>query len=603
MMDDAPRIRPLSEAAANRIAAGEVIERPAAAVKELVENALDAGATRIDIAIAEGGVRLIRVADDGEGMSAAELPLALMRHATSKTDGADLLDIRSFGFRGEALPSMAAVARLSITSHRAGSGEAYRITAEAGRVGPVGPAARAAGTEIVLRDLFFATPARLKFLRAERTERLEVAETVKRLAMAAPHVAITLRDVTGEGEGRVLFDAPAEQGTESEARRARLRRVMGAAFADSAIDVEAERDGLVLTGLAGLPSAARNGAVAQHLFVNGRPVRDRLLLGALRAAYGDLIPRDRRAAAALYLACDPRRVDVNVHPAKTEVRFREPGLVRGLIVAALRHALADRGHRADTALTDFALGAARAHAATGWTPPPRPALALREAAAAWQAPPSPALTGGWSAPAAPAPAAADAAHPGPLGTARALLHDTYILSQSADGVILVDMHAAHERLVYERLKAAMAAGPVPAQALLIPEIVELGREDSERLLAHAADLEPLGLTLEPFGPGTLAVRATPAPLGACDAAALLRDIADEIAEMGNADTLRARLDAVLSRIACHGSVRSGRRLSLPEMDALLRDIERTPAAQSCNHGRPTWVALGLADLERLFGRR
>lgn len=600
ILSDPPRIRLLDEAAANRIAAGEVIERPAAAVKELVENALDAGATRIEVSIAGGGAALIRVADDGEGMTAEELPLALARHATSKIDGSDLLNIRSFGFRGEALPSMAAVARLEIVSRRAGSAQAWRIAAEAGRLGRPEPAARSAGTEVTVRDLFFATPARLKFLRSERTERQEVADTVRRLAMAAPRVGFTLRDAA---EDRPLFEAPPERGPEAEARLARLRRVMGAAFADNAVAVGAERDGLSLGGWAGLPAAARAGAVAQHLFVNGRPVRDKLLLGALRAAYGDLIAKDRRPAAALFIACDPERVDVNVHPAKTEVRFREPGAVRGLVVAALRHALAAEGVRPASTLTEFALGAATPALpgpgqaplwrSGGWSQPPSPAL--REAAAAWQAP-----APGFSAP---EPPPVPEAAPGPLGTARALLHDTYILSQTADGLAIVDMHAAHERLVYERLKAAQAAGPVPAQALLIPEIVDLGREDAERVLAEAEALGALGLMLDPFGPGVVAVRATPAPLGPCNAAGLLRDLADEIAEWGSADTLRGRLDAVLSRIACHGSVRSGRRLALPEMDALLREIEATPAAATCNHGRPTAVRLALADVERLFGRR
>ena len=602
ILSHAPRIRLLSEAAANRIAAGEVIERPAAAVKELVENALDAGATRIDIAIAEGGVALIRVADDGEGMTAEELPLALARHATSKIDGSDLLNIRSFGFRGEALPSMAAVARLEIVSRRAGTPEAWRIAAEAGRVGRPEPAARGTGTEVTVRDLFFATPARLKFLRSERTERQEVAETVKRLAMAAPRVAFTLRDAA---EDRPIFEAPPERSPDAaQARLARLRRVIGASFADNAVPIAAERDGFGLSGWAGLPAAARAGTVAQHLFVNGRPVRDKLLVGALRAAYGDLIAKDRRPAAALFITCDPERVDVNVHPAKTEVRFREPGLVRGLVVAALRHALAAEGVRSATTLTAFALAAAEpvlprpAQAPlfqrTGWREPP-PAAALREDAAAWQAPPA--------AYSAPEPPPAPEAAPGPLGTARALLHDTYILSQTADGLALVDMHAAHERLVYERLKAAQAAGPVASQALLIPEIVDLGREDAERVLAHAETLAALGLLLDPFGPGVVAVRATPAPLGPCHAAAMLRDLADEIAEWGSAGALQARLDAVLSRIACHGSVRAGRRLTLPEMDALLREIEATPATATCNHGRPTAVRLALADVERLFGRR
>ncbi|MGF1659399.1 MAG: DNA mismatch repair endonuclease MutL [Rubrimonas sp.] len=601
-----PRIRRLSEAAADRIAAGEVIERPAAAVKELVENALDAGAARIEIAIADAGRRLIRVADDGEGMTAAELPLALERHATSKIDGSDLLNIRSFGFRGEALPSMAAVARLRLVSRRRGAREAWAIESEAGAVGRPAPAARAAGTEVALRDLFFATPARLKFLRSDRAERAEIVETVRRLALAAPHVAFALRDVSETGDGRLLFDAPPEPGDPPGARLARLRRVLGTGFADNAVRIEAERDGLILTGYAALPTYSRGAGVAEHLFVNGRPVRDRMMVGALRAGYADLLPKDRRPAAALFFACDPERVDVNVHPAKTEVRFREPGVARGLMVSALRHALAEAGWRASSTLGTAALGALRPEGAPSWAPRPhlaRPSAELREAAAVFQRPdPTPDLApGAWSA--RPSEAAADAPSPGPLGVPLAQLHDTYILAQSADGLVLVDMHAAHERLVYERLKRALDAGPALAQALLIPQIVELDPLEAERLLARAEEFASLGLHLEPFGPGALCVRATPAALGPCDAAPLLRDLADEIAELDRADGLRARLDAVLSRMACHGSVRSGRRLTGPEMTALLREIEATPRAGQCNHGRPTWVALGLADLEKLFGRR
>jgi DNA mismatch repair protein MutL len=591
---DGPRIRLLPEAAQNRIAAGEVIERPAAAVKELVENALDAGAGRIDVAIADAGRALIRVSDDGEGMTAAELPLALARHATSKIDGSDLLDIRSFGFRGEALPSIGAVARLEIVSRRAGAAEAWSLAAVAGAVGPLRPAARGQGTDVVVRDLFFATPARLKFLRGERAERADVVEAVRLLALSAPGVRFCLRDVTDGGEGRVLFEAPGETGELFEARRARLRRVAPPGFVDAAVRIEAERDGLRLEGWAARPTWA--GTAASFLFVNGRPVKDRLLLGALRAAYADLIPRDRRPSAALFFACDPERVDVNVHPAKTEVRFREPALARALLVSGVRQALASAGARP----TDLTGWAALERAAPSEAPSPGPSLwagrgawgatapirpALAEAAAEWQAPP--------------------AADPlaGPLGTARGLVQDTYIVAESARGMVLVDMHAAHERIVYEALKAQAAAGPAPRQALLIPEIVELGRAAAEAVLARAEELAALGLAVEPFGPGTVAVRETPALLGLCDSGALLRDLADEIAEWERADTVRARLDAVLSRVACHGSVRSGRQLSLPEMDALLRRIEATPFADQCNHGRPTWVELTRADLDRLFGRR
>jgi DNA mismatch repair protein MutL len=527
-------------------------------------------------------------------MTAEELPLALARHATSKIDGSDLLDIRSFGFRGEALPSIAAVARLEIASRRAGAAEAWSLSAAAGAVGPLRPAARGRGTDVAVRDLFFATPARLKFLRGDRAERADVVEAVRLLALAAPGVRFSLRDVTDGGEGRVLFEAPGETGELFEARRGRLRRVAPPGFVDAAVRIEAERDGLRLEGWAARPTWA--GTAASFLFVNGRPVKDRLMLGALRAAYADLIPRDRRPSAALFFSCDPERVDVNVHPAKTEVRFREPALARALLVSGVRQALAAAGARP----TDLTGWAALERAAPEAAPPPGPSLwagrgvwgspapirpALAEEAAAWQAPP------------ATDPLA------GPLGTARGLVQDAYIVAETPRGMVLVDMHAAHERIVYERLKAQAAAGPVARQALLIPEIVELGREAAEAVLARAADLAALGLAVEPFGHGAVAVRETPALLGLCDAAALLRDLADDIAEWDRADTVRARLDSVLSRVACHGSLRSGRRLSLPEMDALLRQIEATPFADQCNHGRPTWVELTRADLDRLFGRR
>lgn len=618
----APRIRRLSEAVANRIAAGEVIERPAAAVKELVENALDAGAANIAIDIAGGGARLIRVSDDGAGMTAAELPLALERHATSKIDGSDLLAIASYGFRGEALPSIAAVARLSLVSRAAGANEAWAIEAEAGRLGAAKPAARAAGTEVCVRDLFFATPARLKFLRSERAERAEIVEAVKRLAVAAPTVGFLLREV--EDGARTLFDAPAEHvgpdaGDLFDARLKRLRRVLGPAFAEDAARVCAEREGLRLEGWCGLPTHARAGAVAQHLLVNGRPVRDRLMVGALQAAYADLLPSGRRPVAALYFSCEPARVDVNVHPAKTEVRFREPGVARGLMVGAVRAALAEAGCRPARALSDAALGRAQVSAPLGG---PRPSAGLwparggwpshvpqglAEAADAFQRPPGAEAeaAAGWGArPVADPPEAeATAETPGPLGVAVAQIHDAYIVTRTADGMALIDMHAAHERLVYERLKRSLDAGGAPAQALLIPEIAELGREDAENLLARAEEFSRLGLVMEPFGAGAVAVRATPAALGPCDGAALARDLADEIADLDRADGLRARLDAVLSRMACHGSVRSGRRLSGPEMDALLRAMEAEPLSGQCNHGRPTVVALSLADIETLFGRR
>jgi DNA mismatch repair protein MutL len=603
-----PAIRQLDEAAINRIAAGEVVERPASAVKELVENALDAGAGRIDIAYAAGGKSLIRVSDDGHGMEPDDLPLALTRHATSKIDGKDLLNISSFGFRGEALPSLAAVGRLTLTS-RAPGVEAASLSVAGGRMGRLRPAALSRGTVVEVCDLFHATPARLKFLRSDRAEAQAIADVVRRLAMAAPQVAFVLRDVSDGGDGRVVFRADAETGDMFDALRGRLGRILGADFTENALPIDAEREGLHLSGLAALPTYSRGAAVAQYLFVNGRPVRDKLLIGALRAAYGDFLGRDRHPVAALFLDCDPQRVDVNVHPAKAEVRFREPGLARGLIVSALRHALAEAGHRASSTVSGAMLGALRPEPAA-WPARryqmDRPAAGALRAAHAGQAPaPMPGFAE------SPEPSArfedatpdADAALARPLGAARAQLHENYIIAQTETGLVIVDQHAAHERLVYERLKRQVAENGISAQALLIPEVVELSRSEAARLMEHATDLAALGLVIEAFGPGAVAVRETPAVLGAVNAAALLRDILDELAEMGESGTLGARIDAVLSRMACHGSVRSGRRMRAEEMNALLREMEGTPHSGQCNHGRPTWVELKLADIERLFGRR
>lgn len=611
MYDDRPKIEPVSRrpirqldaAAANRIAAGEVVERPASAVKELVENALDAGAIRIEIAYADGGKRLIRVSDDGWGIPAGELPLALSRHATSKLDGEDLVNIASFGFRGEALPSLGAVARLTVTSRAAGAAEAAAIVVRGGVEGPLRLAARARGTLVEVEGLFSATPARLKFLRSDRAEASAIAEAVRRLAIAAPAAGFVLRDVSDPGSPRDILRFDPETGDLFDGLRGRLAAALGPDFVENALPIEAERDGLRLTGLAALPTYSRGAAVSQHFTVNGRPVRDRLLLGALRAAYADVLPRDRHAAAALDIACPPAEVDVNVHPAKAEVRFRDPGLVRGLVVGALRAALAGAGHRNSTTTGIGMLGAFRSEH------PARPAQATASAARAWVAP-APSTTRGFGEPegdafglsgqvvAAPEPAAAEAE--APLGAARAQIHETYIIAQTADGVVIVDQHAAHERLVYERLKAERAAGRVPGQLLLIPEVVELDAEGCARLEAAAADLAALGLVFEPFGGRALCLRETPAALGAVDGARLLRDVADALADDGPG--LRERLDAVLSRMACHGSIRAGRRMTGEEMNALLRAMEATPLSGQCNHGRPTWVELKLADIERLFGR-
>lgn len=594
-----PVIRQLDEAAINRIAAGEVVERPASAVKELVENAIDADARRIVIEVAHGGKTLIRVTDDGCGMEAGDLPMALSRHATSKIDGTDLLNIHSFGFRGEALPSLGSVGRLSITSRATDAGHVIRVVG--GTHEAVKPAALNRGTVVELRDLFFATPARLKFLRTDRAEMQAISDVVKRLAMAEPSIGFTLKDVT-DGE-RVTFRVDPENGDLFDALKGRLTAIMGREFTDNALAIDAEREGLHLTGYAALPTYSRGSAVAQFLFVNGRPVRDKLLIGALRGAYMDVLSRDRHPAAVLFISCPSERVDVNVHPAKSEVRFREPGVARSLIVTGLRHALAEAGHRASSTVADATLQAFQtAHSERPADPLASPRVYQMDRAGqprgfssgfAEQTP-------SWSAPSARVDETVIESD-GPLGAARAQVHENYIIAQTPNGIVLVDQHAAHERLVYERLKTQMAERGVARQALLIPEIITLGA-DADRLLDHAAELERFGLVIEPFGPGTIAVRETPAILGEINAEAMLRDILDELADLGDSQTLQARVEAVLSRVACHGSIRSGRQMRADEMNALLREMEATPLSGQCNHGRPTYVELKLADIERLFGR-
>ncbi|HVN00547.1 MAG TPA: DNA mismatch repair endonuclease MutL [Caulobacteraceae bacterium] len=603
-------IRRLPPELVSRIAAGEVVERPASAVKELVENAIDAGAARIEVQADGGGLTRILVADDGIGLAADDLPLAVERHATSKLaagpDGAlDLLRIATLGFRGEALPSIGSVARLSVTGRRAGEA-AHAILVEGGAVGPVAPAPFAGGhgARVEVRDLFYATPARLKFMKSERAEAQAIAEEVKRQAMAHPEVAFSL-DLDGRRALRLPAEAPGESG-----RLARLAAVLGADFAGNALPIDQTRDGVRLIGHAGVPTFNRGNAAHQYLFVNARPVRDRLLQGALRAAYADFLARDRHPVAALYLELDPTLVDVNVHPAKAEVRFRDPALVRGLIVGALRHALAGAGHRASTtvaaeALAGFRPGASAAGfsawRAGGWTPSPAETGVLAGVAeiSARFEPAPPSAAGGFAEPGSAAHDPIDF----PLGAARAQLHETYIVAQTRDGVVIVDQHAAHERLVYERMKAGIAEGGVPRQALLMPQVVELDPAEAERVAARADELADLGLVLEPFGPGAVLVRETPAALGETDATALVRDIADDLAENGAALALKERLEHVAATMACHGSVRAGRRLTAPEMNALLREMEATPHSGQCNHGRPTYVELKLADIERLFGRR
>jgi DNA mismatch repair protein MutL len=595
----------------NRIAAGEVVERLASAVKELVENALDAGASRIEIHADGGGLARILVADDGCGLSRAELPLALERHATSKlaprADGAyDLLRIATLGFRGEALPSIGSVARLTIASRAAGQGEAFAVRVDGGAVGQVAPSGFPGphGARVEARDLFYATPARLKFMKSERAEAMAIAEEVRRAAMANPAVAFDL-----DLDGRRTLGLAAEA-ADAEGRLARLSAILGREFAGNALAIDQEREGVRLTGYAGLPTYNRGNSAHQYLFVNGRPVRDRLLQGALRAAYADFLARDRHPAAALYLSLDPTLVDVNVHPAKAEVRFRDPGLVRGLIIGALRHGLAGAGHRASTTVASAALGSFRPGASAagfsawrsgGWAPTGElPGLAGVSARAepdfAFDADPLPAAQARVESLDGEAPEF-------PLGAARAQVHGTYIVAQTRDGVVIVDQHAAHERLVYETMKAQLAAGGVARQALLLPEVVELDPAEAERIGARAEELSALGLVIEPFGPGAVLVREIPTLLGETDAAALVRDIADDLAEHGAALALSERLAEVCSTMACHGSVRAGRRLTAEEMNALLRQMEATPHSGQCNHGRPTYVELKLADIERLFGRR
>lgn len=598
-----PIIRQLDEAAVNRIAAGEVVERPASAVKELVENAIDAGARRITVEYSGGGKTLIRVTDDGCGMAPGDLTLALTRHATSKIDGSDLLNIHSFGFRGEALPSLGAVGRLTICSRAAGH-DGAEIAVNGGHATPVRPSALNGGTVVTLRDLFFATPARLKFLRTDRAEAQAIGDVIRRLAMAEPFVQFVLRDVSGEGSGRDVFRASAEQGEMFDALQGRLAQVLGREFADNALAIDATREGLHLTGFAALPTYSRGSAVMQYLFVNGRPVRDKLLVGALRGAYFDFLSRDRHPAAALFLDCDPTLVDVNVHPAKSEVRFRDPGLARGLIVSALRHALAQAGHRASTTVAGATLGAMRPEQTGARVyQMDRPSMGARTAAYDAQAPGFAETAGMWGRVDAQPDAATEEPMPDyPLGTARGQVHENYIIAQTANGMVIVDQHAAHERLVYEKLKNQMAANGVAAQALLIPEIVELSSGDCARLLELTDELARLGLGIEAFGGDAIAVRETPAILGTVNARAMIMDILDELADQNDSNIVQAKIEAILSRIACHGSIRSGRWMRAEEMNALLREMEATPHSGQCNHGRPTYVELKLADIERLFGR-
>ena len=589
-------VRRLDPVLIDRIAAGEVVERPASAVKELVENALDAGARRIEIVLQEGGRRLIRVIDDGEGMSPQDLALAVDRHATSKLPDGDLSNIATLGFRGEALPSIASVARLDITTRRAGADHASHLRVDFGLKQEVAPAAGPQGTRVEIGDLFLATPARLKFLKTDRAEAQAVADVVKRLAMAHPRVRFAL-----SGDNLSGFDH-VDCGVGDEGRLARISQILGADFSPNALAVNAEREAFRLTGYAGLPTFHRANAGAQYLYVNGRPVRDKVLNGAVRAAYMDYLPSDRHPALALFLACDPRFVDVNVHPAKAEVRFRDPGLVRGLIIGALRQTLSGALHRASTtggARTLETLARGQPNARWDWRQSPAAPGFQETAQASFVNHVSAPMADVRAHDSAPLPDALDA----PLGAARTQLHDTYIVAQTRDGIIIVDQHAAHERLVYEKLKRQRAETGIARQLLLIPAIVEMDEGDVERLLSHAVELEASGLALESFGPGAVAVREVPSILAKADPIRLVRDVADTLAEHGSATSLAKGLDHVLATMACHHSVRAGRRLTGDEMNALLREMEATPGSGQCNHGRPTYVELKLADVEKLFGRR
>ena len=597
-------VRQLSPEIVNRIAAGEVIERPASVVKELVENAIDAKAKRVDVLTDGGGRRLIEVTDDGMGMRPHDLALGVERHATSKLPEDDLLDIRTLGFRGEALPSIGAVARLTITSRDAGEPHAWKITVDAGKKGDMKPAALDIGTRVEVHDLFYATPARLKFLKRDRSEGEAIREVIRRLAMSRPDIAFTLA-----GEERSPVSWPARPG-DAAGRLARLGDILGTEFRANAVEIRGAWNGITVDGFAGLPTFSRANSLGQYLFVNQRSVRDKLLLGVVRAAYADYLARDRHPVVALFVIIDPREIDVNVHPAKAEVRFRNSALVRSVILRALKDALAREGGRAANSANTVAAFRGSAFPSRGgydwrqsvWRPAESTPQATASSAAASLA--EPGQTKFDVAPAGmPVPEIAAESLDYPLGAARTQLHDCFIVAQNREGLVIVDQHAAHERIVYERLKAALEKTGVERQILLIPEVVELEESQIERLLARAAELLQYGILLEPFGPGAVVVREMPSLLGDVDVKALVRDLAEHMQEWEEALPLERRLMHVAATMACHGSVRAGRRLKPQEMSALLREIERTPNCGQCNHGRPTYIELKLADIEKLFGRR
>lgn len=611
-----PQVIRLDETVVNRIAAGEVVERPASVIKELVENAIDADSTRIDIVTTSGGKTMMRVTDNGHGMNRDNLALAVERHCTSKLSG-DLMDIRSLGFRGEALPSVGSVSRLSITSRHQNEETGWKISVSGGEVrGPV-PAALGEGTIVEVSDLFYATPARLKFLKTDRAETNAITEIFKRIALAFPKIRFSI-----SGDDRSTLDYPATS------QFNRLEQVLGKEFCANAMKVDAGREGVRLEGFASVPTFHRGNALAQYFFVNGRPVRDKALLGAIRGAYMDVLPKGKHPVVALFLDLDPHMVDVNVHPAKADVRFRDPGLVRGLVVGALRQVIAANSEKAGPLAsragaeammdafrrksTGSPVAASSGQAFSGfqesfnqassdWARPlDQPGsheMGFNEEQAGFDTASFPVGPSGNISDVSSAPM--DEQYP--LGAARAQLHKNYIIAQTQKGLVIVDQHAAHERIVYETLKSGMKSG-VPAQLLLVPEIVEMAEEDVNRLVPHAQQFAKLGLEIEAFGPGAIAVRATPALLGEISCQGLLQDLADEIAEWGASEELEAKLHHVAATMACHGSVRSGRILKPQEMNALLRQMENTPNAGQCNHGRPTFIELDLKDIERLFGR-
>ena len=609
-----PVIKQLDEAAINRIAAGEVIERPSSAVKELIENSIDAGATSILVDVADGGKTLIRVTDDGCGMTPADLPLAVSRHATSKLNSNDLFNISTFGFRGEALPSLGAVSRLNIKT-KGMETDAAELTVDAGIISKIKPIALNQGAVIELRDLFYATPARLKFLRTDRTELQEINKIVKSLSIAYPYISFKLRDIS-QNKDRLLFDTASETGANDTALKKRISRVLDPSFVENSCVIKAERENFKLSGYAALPTFSRGSTNLQHIFINQRPVKDKILIGAVKAAYSDFLAKDRYPAVVLFLECDPHFVDVNVHPSKLEVRFREPGLVRGLVISAIRHALAEAGHRASSTIAGTALGAIKVNnsfpSSVYQREPNKNSFRNLAPDSIFKRvePDQIDSFGNQQFEELKTPTGSlgnndsedQLSSQFPLGAARGQVHENYIIAQTEDSVVIVDQHAAHERLVYEKLKKQMAASSVARQVLLIPEIIELSSSDITTLITAKAQLFKSGLVLEEFGDNAIIVHETPALLGDFNVKSLILDIMDELSNSGNSKKLEEEITSILSRTACHGSIRSGRRLNQEEMNALLREMEVTPYSGQCNHGRPTYIELKLKDIERLFGR-